>query len=171
MAPQFNHSTYSSGKAVGVFLKGQGGPSPIVEADNPADDNFKHPFQVWAYKSGNDFKARVRAGTVNNLVPTISSTLLDAATPPELTLTGNGTHRIYIKGEVGGSPVFFPDTVTIVSTTSTFTDSDSAGYLQIASITVTAGKITALSQFVYASQILIRAKPGEDNALWSWSSR
>lgn len=159
------------GKGVGLLAKGIGSGSPSYVLQEQVEEPILHPFRVTFRMDGLSIKARVRAGTVNNIVPTIDDTELDATTPPELTITGDGTHRIYIKGEVGGSPVFFPDTVTIVSTTSTYTDTDSAGYLQIASITVNGGKVTALSQFVYASQILIRAKPGEDAALWSWSSR
>ena len=130
-----------------------------------------YPFRVTAKKDGANVKVKVRAGTVNNLVPKIGSDYLDAATAPELTLTGDATHRIYIKASSATPPIFFPDTVVIESSATAKTDTDTNGYLQLASVVVSGGKITSINQFVYASQVLVRAKPGTATALWSWSSR
>lgn len=135
----------------------------------PSFQNF--PFRITTRKDGSNVKVKVRAGTVNNLVPKIGSDYLDAATPPELTLTGDATHRIYLKASSATPPVFFPDTVVVESSTTAKTDTDTNGYLQIASVVVSGGKITSVNQFVYASQVLVRAKPGTATALWSWSSR
>jgi hypothetical protein len=155
---------------VGYTVNRIGGRASIViDEQVPAD--LVHPFRVSVFKDGSNHKARVRAGTVNNLVPKISTTYLDAATPPELTLTGDGTHKIYLKAAVGGTPVFFPDTVTVISNTTTQTDDDDYGYLQIASVTVSGGKVTSVNQYVYASQVLMRVKPGTATALWNWNSR
>lgn len=168
--PKFPHSGYSASPASGVFVRSQGSHSPMVEAD-VVEAGLAHPFQVTAFKDGSDVKVRVRAGTVNNLVPTISSTALDAATPPTLTLVGDGTHRIYLEAESSSPPVFFPDTVVVTSATSDETDDDTYGYLKVASVVVTGGAIVSVNQFVYGSQVLVRAKPGSATALWSWSSR
>lgn len=168
--PRFPHSGYSASPGSGVFVRAQGSHSPMVEADAP-DSNLVHPFQVVAYKDGADVKVRVRAGTVNNLVPEIGGTALDAATPPTLTLSGDHTHRIYLRGESSSPPVFFPDAVEAVSATSDQTDTDTYGYLKIASVVVSGGAIVSVNQFVYGSQVLVRAKPGTATALWSWSSR
>ena len=159
------------GKSVGILAKGIGSSSPSFVLEDLGDEFLPHPFQVSAYKDGSNVKVKVRAGTVNNLVPTISSTALDAATPPELTLTGDATHRIYLKASSASPPVFFPDTIVVESQTSDQTDGNTNGYLKIASVVVSGGAITAVNQFVYASQVLVRAKPGTSTALWSWSSR
>ena len=137
----------------------------------PQGRAFQHPFRVTARKDGTTIKVRVRAGTVNNLVPKIGSEFLDAATPPTLTLSGNNTHRIYLKASSASPPVFFPDTVVVESATSDQADTDSNGYLLIGSVVVDGGNVTAVNQYVYASQVLVRAKPGTATALWSWSSR
>ena len=169
--PVFPNSGYSASPASGVLVRNQGGPAPIVEGDTGPTDELVHPFKVTVRKDGGNFKVKVRAGTVNNLVPTISSTALDAATPPELTLTGDATHRIYLKASSASPPVFFPNTIVVESQTSDQTDGNTNGYLKIASVVVSGGNVTAVNQFVYASQVLVRAKPGTDTALWSWSSR
>jgi len=169
--PKFPHSNYSASPASGVFVRNQGGPSPLVEADDAPKDELVHPFKVTARKDGSNVKVKVRAGTVNNLVPTISSTALDAATPPELTLTGDAVHRIYLRASSASPPVFFPDTIIVQSNTSDQTDGNTYGYLKIATVTVDGGEIVSVNQYVYASQVLVRAKPGTATALWSWSSR
>jgi hypothetical protein len=132
---------------------------------------FVYPFKVTYMKDGASIKVSVRAGTVNNLVPKISSTFLDDETPPTLTISGNNTHRIYLKASSATPPVFFPDTVVVESATSDLADTDSNGYLLIGSVVVSGGNVTAVNQYVYASQVLVRAKPGTATALWSWSSR
>lgn len=130
-----------------------------------------YPFAVQAVRDGASFKVQVRAGTVNNLVPKIGSDYLDAATPPTLTLSGNATHRIYLKASTASPPVFFPDTVVVESATSDQADTDTYGYLLLATVVVDGGNIKSVNQFVFASQVLVRAKPGTATALWSWSSR
>ncbi|MFN7341343.1 MAG: hypothetical protein ACK5VI_09725 [Opitutia bacterium] len=169
--PIFPSSGYSASPANGVFVRNQGGPAPIVEADEQPSQEFLYPFKVTVKKDGENFKVTVRAGTVNNLVPKIGSNFLDAETPPTLTLTGDDTHRIYLKASSASPPVFFPDTVVVESATTDQSDTNANGYLKIASVVVSGGNVTAVNQFVYASQVLVRAKPGTANALWSWSSR
>jgi hypothetical protein len=142
-----------------------------ITLDILPEDGIDYPFRVFAYKDGEIIKVRVRAGTVNNLVPKISSAFLDAEIPPTLTLSGNHTHRIYLKASSATPPVFFPDTVVVESATSDQSDTDSNGYLLIGSVVVSGGNVTAVNQYVYASQVLVRAKPGTATALWSWSSR
>ena len=170
--PQFPSSKYSASPAAGTFVRAQGSHSPMVEADVQAPDTIKHPFQITAYKtSAGAIKARVRAGTANNLVPTLDGSDMDIVPPPELTLTDNATNRIYLFAQKGASPVFFPDTLSVVSATTVYSDTNDEGYLLLGSVTTSNGKVTAVNQYVYASQVLVRAKPGDDTALWLWSSR
>jgi len=137
----------------------------------PAAQGIVHPFKIRASKSGGSIKVRVRAGTVNNLVPKIGSTYLDAVTPPELTISGDNTHRIYLKAMIGETPIFFPDQCEVVAFPNDQTDSDEDGYLLIGNVVVDGGNIKSVNQFVYASQVVVRAKPGTATALWNWSSR
>jgi hypothetical protein len=161
------------GKGVGVLAKMSGSTSPsFVLADQPdPEPTLKHPFQVKPFKDGNTIKVRVRAGTVNNLVPKIGSDPLDKDPAPAATLDGDGTHRIYLKASTASPPVFFPDTVVVETATSDTADTDSNGYLLLATVVVDNERIISTNQFVYASQVLVRAKPGSATALWSWSSR
>lgn len=130
-----------------------------------------YPFKVTYFKDGEVHKVRIRAGTVNNLVPKIGSDFLDAETPPSLTLSGNHTHRIYLKASTASPPVFFPDTVVVESATSDSANTNSNGYLLIATVVIASNALVSVNQYVYASQVLVRAKPGTADALWSWSSR
>ena len=170
--PQFPTSKYSASPAAGTFVRAQGSHSPMVEAEVGIPDFIQHPFRISAYKdaSGN-LKARVRAGTANNLVPTLDGSDMDIVPPPELTLTDNATNRIYLMAEKGASPVFFPDSLSVVAATTVYSDTNDEGYLLLGSVTTSNGKVTAVNQYVYASQVVVRAKPGDATALWLWSSR
>ncbi len=160
------------GKGVGVLAKGIGSGTPSFVLQDPGDpEPFIHPFRVTAFKTNDEIKVFIRAGTVNNLVPKIGADFLDAETPPNLTISGDHTHRIYLKASSATPPVFFPNTIVVESATTDQSDTNSNGYLKIASVVVSGGNVTAVNQFVYASQVLVRAKPGTDTALWSWSSR
>jgi hypothetical protein len=160
------------GKGVGVLAKGMGSGSPSFVLQDPGDpEPFIHPFRVTAFKTDEGIKVFILAGTVNNLVPKIGADFLDAETPPNLTISGDHTHRIYLKASSAAPPAFFPDTVVVESATSDQADTNTNGYLLIGSVVVSGGNVTAVNQYVYASQVLVRAKPGTSTALWSWSSR
>jgi hypothetical protein len=138
----------------------------------PQGGGFDHPFKVTYRKDGNDIKIKVRAGTVNNLVPTISSIYLDAEEAPELTITGTGHQDIVLEAELGDTPVFFPNNISINAfERGEYSDDNSFGYLAIASLNIVDGKVATFSQFVYSSQVVTRVKPGSATALWNWSSR
>ena len=138
----------------------------------PQGGGIIHPFKVTYRKDGESFKVKVRAGTVNNLVPKIGTTYLDAEEAPELTVSGSGYKDIVLEASVGSPPVFFPDTVTVqFKARDSYDDSDENGYLALASLNIVDGKVASFNQFVYASQVLTRVKPGTATALWNWSSR
>ena len=160
------------GKGVGVLAKGIGSGTPSFVLQDQPDPDIIHPFKITAYKdSNNNLKARVRAGTANNLIPILDGDDMDIVPPPELTLTDNATNRIYLKAEKGASPVFFPDTLSVITSTSVQSDTNTEGYLLLGSVVTSSGKVTAVNQYVYASQVVVRAKPGSATALWNWSSR
>lgn len=157
------------GKGVGVLAKGIGSGTPSFVLQDQPDNPILHPFRITTFGTSPTF-FKVRAGTVNNIVPTLDGIRLDNPTA-EFDVTGTATHRIYLKAEKGASPVFFPVTVSVITSTTDLTDTDDYGYLLIGSITTQDGYRKGLEQYVYASQVLVRAKPGDATALWLWSSR
>lgn len=159
------------GKGVGVLAKNSGSGSPSFALEDLGDNPILHPFRITVRNTDGTIFAKVRAGTVNNIVPTISSTRLDAVPAPEVTLTGDGTHRIYARVAVGASPVFFPDTAIITTSTTDQTDTDEYGYLLLGTVVVSNGAVVGVNQYVYASQVVVRAKPGSGTAIYLWTSR
>lgn len=137
----------------------------------PTFRGFAHPFKIRALKSGGSIKVTVRAGTVNNIVPKIGSTYLDDAETPELTISGDNTHRIYLQAATGSSPAFFPNTCEVLSFTNDQTDTDEEGNLLIGTVVVEGGSVKTINQYVFSSQVVARAKPGSATAIWLWSSR
>jgi len=148
----------------------------IDAADAAAVVDF--PFKVTVKKATSGYDVYVRAGTCNNFVPKISGTYLDAEPKPKLnftSVTSSGKKIVALKVTKDGVK-FFPQTVEIVllDNEEALAASDTVGYLQLASLTCTTTgglKVTAVSQFVYASQYVIRVKPGSGTALWSFTSR
>jgi hypothetical protein len=160
------------GKGVGVLAKGIGSGSPSYVLEGQPDPEIIHPFKVTVYKSGENFIVKVRAGTVNNLVPKIDDVYLDASPQGTLSFTGSGFKDIVLEASVGDPPIFFPDTVTVqVKARESYEDTDENGYLVLASVNIVDGAIASFSQYVYASQVLMRVKPGTETALWNWNSR
>ena len=84
--PQFPSSNYSTGQSTGAFVRAQGSHSPSLEVDLPPPDVLAHPFKLSVRKDGAYYKVKVRAGTVNNLVPKIDGEYLDAVVAPELSI-------------------------------------------------------------------------------------
>lgn len=152
-------------------MSGSSSPSFVLADQGDPEVSLNHPFKVTVFKDGSDFKYRVRAGSVNNIVPKLGVIFLDALEPPAGTLDGEATHRIYLKSTTSDPPAFFPTTVEVISSTADIADTDTNGYLLLATVVVASGKFGPVNQYVFASQVLVRAKPGSATALYSWSSR
>lgn len=145
-----------------------------LDIDQPSRVVTAYPFRVTTFKDGSVMKARVMPGTANNFVPKISGTYLDADTPPTLTLS-SGKNLICLKVTYS-TATFFPDTVEVVALTSdaAMAPTNSNGYLQLASVNVTGSGSTlgaVVYQYIFASQVVVRAKPGSTTAVWAFSSR
>jgi len=137
-----------------------------------------YPFKVTVQKATSGYDVYVRAGTCNNFVPKISSTYLDADTPPKLNFTsvGSGGKKIVALKVTKDGVKFFPSTVevVVVDNEEAIQNTDTNGYLQLASITCkTDGglRVSSINQFVYSSQVVTRVKPGSDTAAWTFTSR
>jgi hypothetical protein len=145
-------------------------PQPFV-----ANTVTDFPFKVFAGFNDDGVEVTVRPGTVNNRIPKIASVYMDAATPPKLTIDQSGIWDILIKATKTVDS-FFPDTVEVVAIKrDEWTNTDTVGYLLIASITLTgtapALSISSITQSIYASQIVVRTKAGSATAIWNWTSR
>ena len=138
------------------------------------ESTVEYPFKVSVFKEGTTYKAKVKPGTANNMIPKIGGTYLDAATPPTLTLS---TGRTYIALKTTYSTAtFFPDTVVIeaITTEAGLAATNTNGYLVLASVnieTVSGVETVTLSQFIFSSQLVIRSKPGSGTAVWLFNSR
>lgn len=172
--PQFPHSKYSANPASGVLVKQQGSHSPMVEADEQfAEVGFLHPYKVTVRYVDGGLRVFVRAGTVNNVVPEIDGKQLDDPTNEGISITVlDGAGVWYVQLQVTGeSGQFFPETAEIIVATEMTSDTNSEGYLNLAGISFTESGKPRVNQFIYASQIAIRAKPGDSTAIWLFSSR
>ena len=155
----------------GVGYTFYGGPEGVAfDIQQGGTAGFLHPFKVKLKKVGGVLKAFVRAGTVNNVVPTASSKALDDPTNEGVTVSeDDGTMNVLLK-VTGESGKFFPEAAVIEVASSVPADTNSNGYLNLASISFNNGT-PSVNQFVFASQIAVRAKPGTATAIWLFSSR
>jgi hypothetical protein len=147
------------------------------DAGMPVD--YDYPFKVTLGIIDLGTTVYVRPGSVNNFMPKISGNYLDATPKPYLhfvNFTSSKTKIVALKVTKDGVK-FFPQTCEIVllDNYGELVNTDNIGYLAIASITgdnsANGPIITGVYQLVYASQIVIRAKPGTETAIWSFSSR
>jgi hypothetical protein len=154
-----------------IFSQDKAGIS--MEVLPPANAIIDYPFKVELKKVDEILKAFVRAGTVNNVVPKISSKYLDDPTVDGVTVsTDDGIMDVLLKVTKGASPVFFPTESTIeVSSRPIPVDTDTNAYLVLASIAFTESGSATITQQIFSSQIVTRAKPGSSTAIWLFSSR
>lgn len=103
-----------------------------------------HPFKVFdASTSAPAAKVRVVYGQVNSITPTIDGTALDDATPPMLTVV---TGVIFLKVTFDLDGIV---TAAIVGNAATLPSDDAThGHITLASVNVTDGVVTAISQSV-----------------------
>jgi len=163
-----------------LVAQGPFGTVDLSGAANPVSATiYDFPFKVTVATIDMNGAVFVRPGSANNFMPKISGIYLDATPAPYLTFsnfTASKTKIVALKVTKDGVR-FFPHTCEIVllDNYGQLVDTDTIGYLALASIT---GKnsaygpvIKTVNQLVYASQIVMRAKPGTQTAIWSFSSR
>jgi hypothetical protein len=136
--------------------------------------SLNYPFKVIHFKDGATHKVRVLPGTANNLVPKIGGNYLDATVPPTLTVSAGKTH-ICLKVTYS-TATFFPEAAEIVALTSEgdMAATNTNGFLQLASVdiaTVNGSEKVTVNQYIFSSQMVIRAKPGSGTAVWAFNSR
>lgn len=114
-------------------------------------------------------QAYVTAGTVNGVVPQISSDYLDSIPKPSITVDGEGLILLKAEKETGK---FFPKKVSVIFQSGDLVPPDDTvneGYLQIAKITKPDNTLI-VSQTSTGNKLLNRTQMGTDSAWWAWSS-
>lgn len=168
------------GKGVGVLMKTSGSGSPtFVLQDIPEPPEVTYPFKVMVRKAAAGYDVYVMPGTANNRMPKIGTAYLDATIAPKINFTSvSATGKKIVALKVTYSTAtFFPDAseIVLLDDEESLTDSNTYGYLQIASITCSTVdgnlKVNSVNQYIHASQIVVRAKPGSGTATWSFLSR
>ena len=87
-------------------------------------------------------KVYVIPGSVNQLIPTVSGTYIDAIPRPKITVSASG-YIILEVSRVAGQP--FPNSPIIYYSATIPSDTTSKGYFNLASVTVTGTVATGLS--------------------------
>ena len=155
----------------GVGYTLYGGPEGVAfDIQQGGGRGFLHPFKVKLKRDAGTLKAFVRAGTVNNVIPEIDGKYLDDPTNEGVTVSEDAGTMYVLLRVTGSSGKFFPEEAEIIVSSTIWIDTNSAGYLNIASISFNNGT-PIVNQFVYTSQIAVRAKPGTATAIWLFSAR
>lgn len=145
-----------------------GGYGFTLNVDSPFKDDAAKPMFLVASLSGD--KVSVSPGTVNRYVPKISTTYIDAATPPTITVTAAGYVLVKVSYEANK---FFPRTATIVFEPGTTipADTNTDGYYPLGKVNeVSVGGITTLTLTLLSTGNLVvnRLKAGNNTASWWW---
>lgn len=126
-----------------TFTNDRRGASLLIDQPLPAPST---PLTVSEdVNTGGQGVLRISPGTVNNVMPTVGGTKLDAATPPTLNLpSGSGAEYMVVIKCTGEKNKRFPieATVEVVTATQATQDTAGYGYLAIASLT----KVTTPAQ-------------------------
>lgn len=120
------------------------GPVPTSKLDSPSTSTTNHPFRV---RKASATQVIVVFGQVNSITPTISGVALNNSTAPKLTISTNGV--VYLECSVDGSgnitAVAVKNAASLPSATSSY------AYITLASIALSGGSISSISQSVTAS--------------------
>lgn len=136
--------------------------------------NTTQPFDLTPSSDGpllpflRDNKITITPGTVNRYVPKIGGTYIDADTPPELTVTGEGYVVVGVSYEVNK---FFPRTAEIVfvSGTTVPVDTNTEGYYPLAKINSSGGSTFSIVRLSPIGNLIVnRLKAGASTAVWWW---
>lgn len=160
-------------------IQGPFGTVFMGQPNNTVVENvYNFPFRISVGKDTVGLFATVRPGTVNNFIPkTDFGVYLDNVEVPKIRLNDTGIYDIVIKA-TKDTTKFFPTTVIVQALKrDTYADTDTFGYLVLGSVTIQPAsgavekRITYVGNNVFASQVVVRVKPGSAAAIWSWSSR
>jgi hypothetical protein len=114
------------------------GNSISLSIDNQTQYYPNIPLTV---QSGTEGKVYIIPGTVNQLIPQVDGTYIDATPSPTITVSASG-YIILRVVRVAGQP--FPNTPTIYWSATIPADTTSYGHFNLASVTVTGSPATGL---------------------------
>jgi len=124
----------------GYTVANWGGGTSSLSIDNPAIQ-FYPDAPLVVKKSGAD-KVYITPGTVNQLVPTVGGTYIDATPRPTITVTASGYIILRVE-RVANQP--FPNTPTIYYNATIPADTTTYGHFALASVTRTGSPTTGYS--------------------------
>lgn len=124
----------------GYTVTNWGGGASSLSIDDPVVQIYPDvPLTV--QKVGAD-KVYIVPGTVNNIVPKVDGTYIDALPRPTITVSASG-YIILRVVRVANQP--FPNTPTIYYNATIPSDTTTYGHFALASVTVTSGALTVAS--------------------------
>lgn len=101
-------------------------------------NTYTTPFQVYLTESEGAAAVGVITGMVNNVIPLINGTIMTGAYTPLLLPTTAGDYVVTIKCKADPAPAFFPKLDSEIKIESyPTTDTDTEGYISLATVTVT----------------------------------
>jgi len=153
---------------VGYTFTNLGGSFALVIDEPEYRYDKTHPFQVFCWKDGANFKVRVIPGTINNIEPQMSGSQLSAVPAPTMNIgysASPATEYIYLlmPADTSTSPATWPDGPTVIHDSAPQTSTDAQAYLLLATVDISTG---AVSQSVSGSQWGERYKCGANDAVY-----
>ena len=124
----------------GYTVNNWGGGASSLSIDNPAIQFY--PDAPLVVKSAGSGKVYITPGTVNQLVPTVSGTYIDAVPRPTITVSANGYIILRVE-RVANQP--FPNNPIIYYNATIPADTTTYGYFALASVTRSGSPTTGYS--------------------------
>ena len=130
----------------------------------PVTGAAEHPFFVSLFKSGSDWKFKVKPGTINGLVPSMSSSKLDAVPAPEKAI-GSASGYVYVVCKYDDEEAFpLEADLTVEYDTALPANSDTLCHVPLAYIDFSGSAPRKTGQFVMTSLWGERLKCGDNDA-------
>jgi len=124
----------------------------------------RHPLEVYSNPNNGSTAVSVWPGTVNGVMPKISTNSLDATIRPKLAVGSTGFIFVKVTRATGD---VFPKTVVIEFASTVPADTSTTGHFTIATVTKTGNSLT-ISQVISSSLIVGRQAYGVSAAVFYW---
>jgi hypothetical protein len=133
-----------------------------LQVDQPG--RRRHPLEVYSNPNNGSTAVSVWPGTVNGVMPKISTNSLDATIRPKLAVGSTGFIFVKVTRATGD---VFPKTVVIEFASTVPADTSTTGHFTIATVTKTGNSLT-ISQVISSSLIVGRQAYGVSAAVFYW---
>lgn len=159
----------------GIEFQTSNGGVAYNTTQEPSLNVYTTPFQVYLTESEGAKAVGVVVGAVNNVIPLINGTIMTGNYTPILLPTSAGDYVVTIKCKADPPPASFPRSDSEIKIESyPTTDTDSEGYISLATVTVTVtgGVLSyAINQLVSGSLWAERHKYTEPDTAWYYFYR